>query len=124
MNAFDDELRAHFRDRREHDATTAPPFPAMRTDADARPRRTVWWLAAAAVLILASGAAVLRARSAQREASVRLRLDVLNWRAPTDALLRDSRTMFGGPTPLFGSVLDGATAGATATDSSTTGSGT
>jgi hypothetical protein len=124
MNAFDDELRAHFRDLRDDDATTAPPFATMGIEIHARPHRRVWGLAAAAVLLLASGALALRSRSARRDDNARIRLDVLNWRAPTDALLRDSRIGLGGATGIFGSVLDGAAAGATATDSSTRGSGT
>lgn len=124
MNAFDDDLRAQFRDLRAHDATTAPPFATMRLEVHARPHRAVWWLAAAAIVAIASGVVALRARSARRDDDARIRLDVLNWRAPTDALLPDSRNGLGGAIGIFGSVLDGAAAGATATDSSTRGSGT
>jgi hypothetical protein len=54
-------------------------------------------------------------------AAVSIEPDVLYWRAPTDALLGNSRRMLGGSASLFGSVLDGAVAGAAAIESTTRG---
>lgn len=118
MTMLDDELHAHFRELRDDDAMTAASFDAVRAVAGnragrrrtSRGARSAWWLAAAVIVVVAGSAVALRAWRGRRAGGVaQIRLDVLNWRSPTDALLRQSRAIAGVSQPILGSVLDGVT---------------
>src|SRR6185503_8079528 len=109
----DDELRLSMQALREHDATHAPSFEAMRQRAvfRARPSRTkrvslmiVAGLAAACVLV----AFALRISTAPITPARDTRVTIHTWRSPTGALLRTPSSALLAPQPILSSVLDDA----------------
>jgi len=130
MNSPDDELRAHFDDRRAEDAVDAPAFAAMWSDVERRasatvwrrPNRAVWWGVAAATALI-SATLIVRLVDRSRQSVAAAIADsagyssILLWRSPTDGLLRASQRTGAAPS-VFGSVLDGVTAPSAQSDPS------
>ena len=131
MNSIDEELRAHFDDLRAEDRARAPEFSALwheggsgkRQAASGGPERTgaplsrwrgrsVWWVAAAASVVITATVLVQRTQRVEVPSDTALADTVLypsitSWTPPTDELLRMSqRTTQTSPSSL-GSVLDG-----------------
>lgn len=120
----DDELRAAFDRLRNDDRTRkpAPEFRAVWDRAEARARtarrtRTMapLWIAAAAVVVLAFGAAVRRHHDRDAAvvddstALVQAALPSLStWTPPTASLLNTSGRALLAPRPILSSILDGA----------------
>jgi hypothetical protein len=115
---MDDELRARFAELRELDEAGAPEFQAMRQVADgtrettaSRARRSlVEWTAAAAGIMLATGAAVSVARRHESQTVVPASVaSISTWRSPTASLLRTSSISVLERPSIIASVLDGVT---------------
>ena len=130
MNSPDDEIRAHFDDRRAEDAVGAPAFSAMLSDVERRasatvshrPNRAVWWAAAAAIALITATLIVRPANRSTHPVAATIAdsaeyPSIVTWRSPTEGLLRASRQTGTQPS-VFGSVLDGVTAPPTSSDSS------
>jgi hypothetical protein len=130
MNSPDDEIRAHFDDRRAEDAVDAPAFSTMWSDVERRasapvsrrPNRAVW-LGVAAAAALISATLVVRSADRSRQPVAATIADsaeypsIVSWTSPTDGLLRASQRAGAAPS-VFGSVLDGVTAPPASSDSS------
>ena len=124
MTHQDDELKARFRELRDHDVAQAPAFrvPGPR-DASRAPavRRAiptpVWWASAACVLFAALGVALLRSddhvlrRLAGSNAPVISAPSISDWTSPTANLLRTAGYELLAPPPILSSLFDGVTPG-------------
>lgn len=126
MSSLDHDVRAGFDALREQDGASAPEFRGMCAAAVPRAgitrrrlRRGVWLAAAAAACIAVASTIVVSRRA--REKLVQINPEVLNWRAPTDGLLRMSRQVTRFQQPILGSALDSVGAPSVRTNSSTGG---
>lgn len=110
----DDELRARFARLRDADRGNVPPFGTLLERAEVRVRsvprtRTLApvWLAAAAVVVVATGV-VLRRSNDRDRSSAPAATTISNWKSPTASLLRVSGRDLLAPPSILSSTLDGA----------------
>jgi hypothetical protein len=122
VRPFDDEIREHFADLRAEDASRAPRFPMLWTEAERRaptskgqrPFARPWVLAAAAGVVAAAAVVVQMGRRSEEPASTPV-VDpaqfpsITAWRAPTDGFLFAARRSVGAAGSTFGSSLDAVT---------------
>lgn len=124
MTHPDDELKARFRELRDHDVAQAPAFrvpkPRDVSRAPAVPRAIlpapVWWASAAGVLFAALGVALLRwdagqvlRRFAGSATPAVEAPSISDWTSPTASLLRTPGYELLAPPPILSSLFDGVT---------------
>ena len=121
----DDELAVRFRELRDDDETNAPGFRTVvglaqgRAAGLSRRMRDVWWVAAAAGVVLTAGIAVRRAEGSDRILLVARTAEdsfeagpISTWSSPTAPLLRSADPLLHASRSVSTSVLDAATRGA------------
>ena len=120
----DEQLTEHFARLRAADGATAPAFHAMweragvgATAAPGLRARMGFWIAAAAVVVVAAGVVVRAPQDRDRNGGLvpamrsgaRPTPSITDWISPTEGLLRTSATDLLAPPSILSSTLDGAT---------------